>query len=379
MRFAIIELLRGFAAIWVFYRHFQFSDAFQATFPSLHKVLKAGDLGVPMFFVLSGFCIAASAISNQRKQQSVWDFFKRRFKRIYPPLWFSIFTVVCIPFAIELLSFFKTGFFVFPTPAYLSFNFQDWFKLATLTQAFAVIPGVTSLDQKFGAFNGVYWTLAIEVQFYLAMGIALWTRRIYPFCLGLTIASIPFTFFPASFSTGLFLPYWPQFALGVFLYFLFDKGLIPSRVLPSRALPLVWCCALGATFLAVYWKAVELPLSHFAFAAWFAMVLLLVESLEGRFVAKVLASKTAIIRNVGAVLMGLGAMSYSLYLLHVKLQHLSIQVARQFLSTNSIVFDVSVILLTCTMCYLFYLVCERPFISSRPATAKTCDTAKTFV
>ena len=105
------------------------------------------------------------------------------------------------------------------------------------------------------------------------------------------------------------------------------------------------------------------------------MVLLLVESLEGRFVAKVLASKTAVIRNVGAVLMGLGAMSYSLYLLHNKLKHLSVQVARQFLSIDSIVFDVSVILLTCTMCYLFYLVCEKPFISVRPASATTGDTA----
>jgi len=155
--------------------------------------------------------------------------------------------------------------------------------------------------------------------------------------------------------------------------------LIPSRMLPSRTLPIAWCSALGATLLAVYWIAVELPVSHFAFAAGFAMVLLLVESIEGRFVAKVLTSKTAVIRSVGAVLMGLGAMSYSLYLLHVKLHYLSIQVSRQFLSTKSIVFDVSVILLTCTMCYLFYLVCERPFISSRPATAKTCDTAKTVV
>jgi peptidoglycan/LPS O-acetylase OafA/YrhL len=377
MRFAIIELFRGFAAIWVFCRHFQFSDAFQATFPSVHKVLNAGDLGVPMFFVLSGFCIAASAVGNQRKQQSVWDFCKRRFRRIYPPFWFSIFVIGCVPFTMELFSFFKTGVYVFPAPAYLGFGFQDWFKLITLAQAFSVIPGVTSLDQKFASFNGAYWTLAIEVQFYLAMGIALWMKRIYPLCLGLTIASIPFTFFPVCFSSGLFLPYWPQFALGVFLYFLFDKGLIPSRILPSRALPIVWCVALGATFLAVYWIANELPLSHFAFAAWFALFLLLVESVESPFASKVLGSKTAIIRISSAILMGLGAMSYSLYLLHIKLQYLSIQVVRQFVNTNSIVFDISVIPLTCGICYLFYLVCERPFVSSRPASVATCATAKT--
>jgi peptidoglycan/LPS O-acetylase OafA/YrhL len=377
MRFAIIELLRGFAAIWVFCCHFQFSEVFQSTFPSLHTVLKAGHLGVPMFFVLSGFCIAASAVGNERKHKPLWDFFERRFKRIYPPFWLSIFVITSVPFAIEILSFFKTGFFVFPTPAYLAFKFQDWIKLLSLAQVFSSLPGLPTLDQKFCAINGVYWTLAIEVQFYLAIGIALWMRRIYPMCLGLTIVSIPFTFFPASFSTGLFLPYWPQFAIGVFLFFLFDQGMIPSRMLPSRTLPIVWCFALAATFLAVYWIALNLPMSHFAFAAWFAIFLLLVESVESRFVAKVLMSETPAIRIMSAVLMGLGAMSYSLYLLHNKLQYLSIQVVRQLLSTNSIVFDAAVILLTCAISYLFYLVCERPFISSRPANVATCDTAKT--
>lgn len=332
-----------------------------------------------MFFVLSGFCITASAVGSHKKQKGVWDFLKRRFKRIYPTYWFSILIVACVPFAMEFLSAFKTRSFVFPTPAYLSYNLHDWIKLFTLTQVFEVFPGMPTLDKKFSSFNGVYWSLAIEVQFYLAMGIALWIKRVYPFVLGLTIVSIPFTFFPASFSTGLFLPFWPQFALGVFLYFLFDKGLIPSRRLPPRSLPIVWCSALGAILLAAYWIAVELPMSHFAFAAWFAMVLLLVESAEGLFVSKVLVSKTAVIRNMGAAAMGLGAMSYSLYLLHSKLQYLSKQVVGQLLSIDSIVFDGVVILLTCTMCYLFYLVCERPFISSRSATAKNCDTAITPV
>jgi peptidoglycan/LPS O-acetylase OafA/YrhL len=377
MRFAIIELLRGFAAIWVFCCHFQFSEAFQTAFPSLHKVLKAGSLGVPMFFVLSGFCIAASAVGSQRKDRSVWEFFERRFKRIYPPFWLSIFVVASVPFVIEVLSCFKTGVFVSPAPAYLDFSFQDWIKLISLAQVFSVLPGLPTLDQKFCSMNGVYWTLAIEVQFYLAIGIALWTRRIYPLCLGLTVVSIPFTLFPASFLTGLFLPFWPQFALGVFLFYLFDRGLVPSRVLPSRALPIIWCLAFGAAFFAAYWISNELPLTHFAFAAWFALFLLLVESIESPFVSKVLGSKTAIIRISSSVLMGLGAMSYSLYLLHNKLQYLSIQAVRQLLSTNSIVFDVSVILLTCGMCYLFYLVCERPFIGSRPASLATVETAKT--
>ncbi|MCY2973100.1 MAG: acyltransferase, partial [Planctomycetota bacterium] len=196
MRFINIEVLRGFAAIWVFCFHFSFSNSFQTSFPIFYNVLKAGHLGVPMFFVLSGFCITASAVGSHRKHYSVWDFFKRRFKRIYPSYWFSILIVACVPFVMEFLSAFKTGAFVCPTPEYLGYNLEDWIKLLTLTQVFEVFPGIPTLDKKFSSFNGVYWSLAIEVQFYLAMGIALWMRRVYPFVLGLTIVSIPFTFFP---------------------------------------------------------------------------------------------------------------------------------------------------------------------------------------
>ena len=45
--------------------------------------------GVPIFFVISGYCIAASLDSLRRKPHSLLHFFSRRMHRIYPPLWIA--------------------------------------------------------------------------------------------------------------------------------------------------------------------------------------------------------------------------------------------------------------------------------------------------
>ncbi len=54
------------------------STSFIAFFP-----LSFGWMGVPLFFVISGFCIHASALKNNELR--VGRFFWRRFWRIYPP------------------------------------------------------------------------------------------------------------------------------------------------------------------------------------------------------------------------------------------------------------------------------------------------------
>ena len=44
-------------------------------------------IGVPLFFVISGYCIAAAAVNTVERGRSIRDFLIRRFRRIYPPLW----------------------------------------------------------------------------------------------------------------------------------------------------------------------------------------------------------------------------------------------------------------------------------------------------
>jgi len=45
------------------------------------------NVGVYLFFVISGYCIAAASDSARRHGSPVRRYFWRRFRRIYPPLW----------------------------------------------------------------------------------------------------------------------------------------------------------------------------------------------------------------------------------------------------------------------------------------------------
>jgi peptidoglycan/LPS O-acetylase OafA/YrhL len=44
-------------------------------------------VGVPIFFVISGYCISATIDSHRRKGASVGTYFLKRFRRIFPPYW----------------------------------------------------------------------------------------------------------------------------------------------------------------------------------------------------------------------------------------------------------------------------------------------------
>ncbi len=53
-------------------------------------------IGVPMFFVISGYCISATAAGMQKRAQPVQTYLVRRFRRIYPPYWAAMLTYVLV-------------------------------------------------------------------------------------------------------------------------------------------------------------------------------------------------------------------------------------------------------------------------------------------
>jgi peptidoglycan/LPS O-acetylase OafA/YrhL len=370
MRYSLLEPLRGMAALWVFCSHVHFSEPFQSTFPELHSLLKAGALGVPMFFVLSGYCITASAKSVLRQNQSTASFLYRRLRRIFPPYWFSIVVVVSIPFIIESLSYLKTGNYTPPSAnnmnyGFLNYDIVDWILTGTLFQVFAVVPGATNLQAKFTTINAVYWTLAIEVQFYLAVTLAIYFRRFYSTLLLITLISVPFFILPGMLSTGVFLPFWPMFAIGVLLYRVFEKGLSPSCCFHKSLLPVAWIISVCLPVAFILYTLAGRPISVLAFAGGFGLFLYFAESADRIFVEYALTSKRILIQALAWTSMAVGAMSYSLYLLHGRLQFLTLQAVRQVLPTNTIGCDFSVIVITSALCYVFYILCERRFMSSQ--------------
>ena len=367
MRYALLDPLRGLAALWVFLYHYEFSTPFRAHAPFLHSVFKQGYLGVPMFFVISGFCLTASARSSIARSESATSFLRRRFRRIYPPFWCSLLVVVAIPFLIEGISSLKSGVYLPPTSAgnpslgYLDFSAFEWIRVATLTKVFDPPGAEFGLQGKFNKLNAVFWTLAVEVQFYAVVAVALaYRRRFYGTLAAATLVSIPFFFLPATYGNGIFLPYWPMFAVGVGIYAGFENGWSPTRRFGRFQVPICSLVVIGTVVAYLGMVRAGIGMTPFRMASLFGLAVWFGQGLDDRFVALATGAR-AILRWPIALWNVVGAMSYSIYLLHAKLHYLVAQLARQILATDTIVFDLVVLTTTVALCYPFYLCCEVPF------------------
>lgn len=117
-----------------------------------------GELGVPLFFAVSGFCICYSLFFRyvQGKKSQVDDFARRRFRRIYPPYILAVFIFLIKVVAIEALA---------RHPLPLEEIGRMIFFNVTLTQVF--MADTTPV-------NPAFWSLCVEFQFYIAVGILIW-------------------------------------------------------------------------------------------------------------------------------------------------------------------------------------------------------------
>lgn len=90
MRYSFIDSIRGLAAIAVVLFHLNVVGLWQ---PSVYQLIVShGWLGVPAFFVVSGFAVHGSA----RTSQDIKIFLSKRFWRIYPPYLASLLLVLLL-------------------------------------------------------------------------------------------------------------------------------------------------------------------------------------------------------------------------------------------------------------------------------------------
>lgn len=149
-----IDLFRFIAAISVVLYHYLFrgyaaDDMSILDFNEIGDYFKYGYLGVNLFFILSGFVITMSI-----QHGSLIKFAISRIVRLYPVYW------LCV-----LLTFFIILFF--GAPSYFVSLKQLFFNL-TMFQDYV---GVESID-------GVYWSLVVEMKFYILIGIFLITNKV---------------------------------------------------------------------------------------------------------------------------------------------------------------------------------------------------------
>lgn len=204
-RFVLIDALRGFAALGVLVYHFDGRLQLPSVFGTAAQL---GGLGVALFFVISGFVITASVGASRVTGPFVARFALRRSVRLDLPYFASIAVLLAI-------GAFGARFGAnqhLPTPAEFVahlFYLQD-------------ILGMRPLSP-------VYWTLCLELQFYLFLVLGLWVlQRLRapagpgrtPAHVGAAIGSIVVSLVCSELGIGRgsFIPMWYCFALGMVTY-----------------------------------------------------------------------------------------------------------------------------------------------------------------
>jgi peptidoglycan/LPS O-acetylase OafA/YrhL len=167
-RLRSVDALRGIAALAVVLTHLPRDHGGVTDWTFLAFLpFDFGTLGVPLFLVISGFCIhlavARRATAGQRVSVDWAAFWKRRFYRLYPPY---VAAIVFSLSAYALLSWFGR----LPPGSALH---SPWLDITThLLLVHNLLPAFSD-----GLFNPAFWTLALEEQLYAMFALLLFLRR----------------------------------------------------------------------------------------------------------------------------------------------------------------------------------------------------------
>lgn len=281
-RLTHLDALRGIAAILVVVAHFIERTPLKDSFFFVHVNL--GQVGVVIFFLISGMVIPYS-LKEGRNALAV--FAVSRFFRLYPAYWFSI--------ALAVAS-------------------SDWF-LSTPVSLSAVLINMTMLQAvlKTPDLFGVYWTLIIEMFFYVACA--------------------------ALFSVGLLSKAWVRLSVAIGLLAVALIFAI-SRYYLAKKIPVALPLCLSIMFFGSLWRDISLGIARGQarryVAVWLALfagllpiicvlaystdqgykenpLTYLISYLIGMTIALVV---TLYLRRAINSLTFLGTISYSMYLTH---------------------------------------------------------------
>ena len=243
-RFYSVDVLRGMAAVIVCFYHF--THTFLPDGSPMKGFFQYGYLGVESFFLISGFIIPYSFAQKNYQYKDFPTYARKRFWRIEPAYWASILLML----GMDLVASFIPGF-ADQVPKH---TFYDVFLHIFHANALLGEPWV----------RDIYWTLAIDWQFYLCVCVLfplLFHRHIW-----LRLATlVAFGALTPFFSQHVVFYYGFAFLIGVLFFYKTEKSISNSLffVLAIACLSGVYYF-LGATHLgAVLVSLVCLLTCHF--------------------------------------------------------------------------------------------------------------------
>ena len=249
-------------------------------YPLLAPVAKYGDLGVELFFMISGFVILMSASSGSFKKFTI-----SRVARLYPMFW------VCCSLTFVVTLFLGTAHFTVSLPQYLT-------NLTMLSNFFKVPP-----------VDGVYWTLFVELRFYALVALVLLFRQLGRIQLLLTLwlaASVVLEFVSVPFLHALLLAaYSPLFIAGALCFLIRSRGVTVMRLV-----------LVGVTWMSALYHALEdIPKLEASYHTQLSPYVV-TGIISVFFVVLIVVALRRTGRLAAVNWVTLGALTYPLYLIH---------------------------------------------------------------
>jgi peptidoglycan/LPS O-acetylase OafA/YrhL len=290
-RLALLDGLRfAAAALVVLFHYTAWHHGYWGTaeakdaWPVLSQVTVYGNMGVQLFFIISGFVILLSAYGK-----GAGRFIGSRVGRLYPAYWFAV--VV-------------TGFLVIVM----------WPRLGSGLGAKELLANLTMFHPAMGLrhIDGVYWTLWVEMRFYLLILVLIILRLLTIRCMTILAVLWPVLGLAAQLmnqeaaAENLMSEYAPLFCGGIVLFLIYRFG---HSVLRWSVLALN--VGIAAYFTGLKGPAEAMELVGYVIPAWHYWLII-----GGLFAAVALLSLTRL-GNVQWRFLGiLGALTYPVYLLH---------------------------------------------------------------
>ena len=336
-RFAFVDALRGIAAMSVVVFHIYKQNLLKVAKAPLpepfHSLFVNGFLGVYIFFVLSGFVIAYSVRGYKITPRFIGRFALRRSLRLDPPYWAAIAGAIIIAVTAKQA---VGDAQQIPVP-----SATDVMAHLFYAQGFLGVPQIL----------GVFWTLCLEIQFYL----------LYVVLLGLAQRFVGdrrwLVFGPAlalSLVVGSGVIDWGH-AVCLWAWPFFFAGAVTAWYVEGKVSAQAWAAVLIASCVCGFDAVDRISVAVVTAAALFAAA-----RARGPNGGSLLEEL-----SLGRVVQYLGRISYSLYLTHLLIGSKSARFVIRMLGKRELGYpEMLVILVGCVaasiaVAHVMYLVVER--------------------
>ena len=286
-----IEIIRAIAIINVFFFHFGVS------------FFKYGFIGVDIFFVISGFLMATIY-----KDLNFKEYFIRRFNRLIPPYFITIFLTIIISFLILEYRELKEAIY------------QTWYALSFISNIGYWLENTYFNKDNFKPLLHM-WSLAIEFQFYLIVPfIAFLIRKhkymiIIIFFISLIMCFITTEVSPKTSFFIIFFRIW-EFFLGYIIanYTFFKKFYLINNFKKNILSLFLLVVLITAPFIAMNISLINILSSSFieGHPGIFSLFICIITALVIIFGIPLAIQNS----KIGGILSYIGNYSYSIYLIH---------------------------------------------------------------